>query len=74
MIWVAIFAGVNGYTDDIPLDELKRFEKELLQSLEKEHKDILDKIEKDKEIKDETRKELSQIIEAFKQSFTVEKK
>jgi F-type H+-transporting ATPase subunit alpha len=41
---VVIFAGTNGYLDDIPVADVKRFEIELLEYLRTRHSNILDTI------------------------------
>src|SRR5882672_7546980 len=41
---VSIFAGTGGYLDDIPVGDVKRFEKELLEWVSTRHRDVLDSI------------------------------
>src|SRR5689334_12502301 len=41
---VVIFAGTNGYLDDIPVADVKRFESELLDWFRNRHRDVLDGI------------------------------
>src|SRR5512135_3014252 len=45
-----IFAGTNGYLDEIPLEELSRFEKEFLEMMELKHKDVLNEISEKKDL------------------------
>jgi F-type H+-transporting ATPase subunit alpha len=41
---VSIFAGTNGYLDDLPVSDVSRFERELLEYMRTRHADILDTI------------------------------
>src|SRR4051794_1345790 len=41
---VSIFAGTNGYLDDIPTSDVKRFESELLDFVRTRHADLLNKV------------------------------
>ncbi|BBJ27841.1 F0F1 ATP synthase subunit alpha [Athalassotoga saccharophila] len=65
---VSIYAGVRGYIDDLPLGEVKRFEKGMIEKMKKETK-ILDKIREKKDIDAETEEELKRFIEEFKKKF-----
>lgn len=68
---VAIFAAVNGYVDDIPLEDVQRFEREWLAFLESQHKDILEEIRTSGDLTDETHEKLTGAIEQFKKGFAV---
>jgi F-type H+-transporting ATPase subunit alpha len=41
---VSIFAGTNGYLDDIPVSDVKRFETELLDFIRTRHADLVTKV------------------------------
>ena len=41
---VSIFAGTNGYLDEIPMEHVQRFERELLEMMELKHRDLLNEI------------------------------
>jgi F-type H+-transporting ATPase subunit alpha len=60
-----IFAGVNGYLDDIPLPEVKRFEKDFLAFLRTKHAEILATISTD--IPKETEETLRRLLTSFKE-------
>ncbi len=67
----AIFAGINGYLDDVPTAQVPRFQDELrehLRSQKKLYASILDKKDLPDELADALRKE----IEAFKKGFVVQ--
>ncbi|HNV86496.1 MAG TPA: F0F1 ATP synthase subunit alpha [Candidatus Omnitrophota bacterium] len=64
-----IFAGNEGYLDDIPAEKIKVFEKQFLAFLEEKYPDILLAIEKEKQISDPILGKLKQATLAFKQQF-----
>ena len=66
-----IFAGVNGYLDDIPVEACRRFEKEFLQFMETSKGEILAEIREKKDISPELEEKLKKAIEEFKQGFVV---
>lgn len=66
---VAIFAAVRGYTDDIPLEDVRRFESELLTYMESEHADLLETIRTTGQLEDGTSEKLAQAVEQFKKGF-----
>jgi F-type H+-transporting ATPase subunit alpha len=65
---IVLFAGTNGFTDDIPVDQVQTFEKELLRFLGSSHPEIQEAIAKEKAISDATDKALRAAIEEFKKS------
>ena len=68
---VIIYAGVNGYLDSITLDNIKRFEQELILFVHKsENKELLKKISKDQAITEESEKLIKKILSKFLQVFT----
>ena len=64
-----IFAATNGYLDDVPQDDVRRFETQFLSFLEKEHKAILDDIIAKKEVVSDIETRLQEAIIAFKKEF-----
>ena len=68
---IAIYAGVNGYLDDIPVNDVPRFQEELSEHLRAE-KSILDEIRDQGELSDELTERLEQEIQRFKQGFNVQ--
>ncbi|MGZ4355115.1 MAG: F0F1 ATP synthase subunit alpha, partial [Gaiellaceae bacterium] len=67
---VAIFAGVNGYLDDIPTEQVPRFHEELREHLKAEGA-VLNEIKESKDLGEETEKRLREEIERFKNGFSV---
>jgi len=68
---VAIYAGVNGYLDEIPTSEVVRFQEELREYL-RSSGDIYKTIRESGELSDELEEKLKAEIEKAKQSFNVE--
>ena len=66
---VIIFAGANGYLDDIAVSSVTKFEAELMPFMEAKYANILDSIRTEKKISDDTDAELRKAIEDFKASF-----
>jgi len=68
---VAIYAGVNGYLDEIPTSEVVRFQEELREHL-RSSGDIYKEIRESGQLSDELEEKLKAEIEKFKQGFNVE--
>ena len=66
---VAIFAGNEGFLDDLPLTSVVRFRTELLASLRASKPEIIETINTEKKLTDATETALKEAIAAFKQSF-----
>lgn len=68
---VSIFAGTNGYLDELPIGSIQRFEKEFLEMMEIKHRDILNEIVKTKDLSDQIQDKLASIVKDFVASFKV---
>ncbi len=68
---IAIYAGINGYLDEIPVAQVPRFQEELREHLKAE-KSILEEIRKTKDLSDELEKKLKAELEKFVKGFNVE--
>ena len=68
---VVLFAGTNGYADDVPADKMADWEAGLRRSMEASHPEILREIAESKRITDETRAVLRRAVEAFKAGWQV---
>jgi len=64
-----IFAGVNGYLDKLPVNQVGKFEQGLLGYMRSEGKAILDAIRADKQISDETKGKLKAALDSFSKTF-----
>ncbi len=67
---LVIFAGTNGYVDDVPVNALKKFEQELLRFAASKHADLLKDIVTKKQIDDSLKERIKAAIEEFKKTFT----
>ena len=68
---VSLFIGTNGYLDEIPLLQVQRFERELLEMMELKHKKVLDEIAEKKDLPDALAQQLHAIAKEFVASFKV---
>lgn len=68
---VSIFAGTNGFLDELPVDQVQRYERELLELMEVKHADLLAEIAMKKELTDELTGRLNTILRNFTESFKV---
>ncbi len=68
---VALYAGVNGFLDDIPVPQVPRFQGELREYMRTEGS-ILEEIRQSGDLPDELAERLSGELERFKQSFSVQ--
>jgi F-type H+/Na+-transporting ATPase subunit alpha len=66
---VSIWAGTSGQVDDVPVEDIRRFEAEFLDYLRREQKGILSAIAETKLLPEETVEALKAAIEKFKQQF-----
>jgi len=63
---MAIFAGTNGYLDDVPAEQVSVFEREFVQFMRTTHPQVGDQIAEDRTISPETEKALRAAIEEFR--------
>jgi F-type H+-transporting ATPase subunit alpha len=68
---VALYAGVNGWLDDIPTEQVPRFHEELREHMRAEGS-ILQTIRESGDLDDETTKKLDAELEKFKKAFNIE--
>ncbi|GHC94169.1 ATP synthase subunit alpha [Nocardiopsis terrae] len=66
---VSIWMGNTGLIDDVPVEDVRRFEEDFLSFLDREHKGVLDTIRDTGKFEDDSQKTLQSAIEKFKQSF-----
>jgi F-type H+-transporting ATPase subunit alpha len=67
---VVIYAGVNGYLDQLPVSKVKAFEEGFLRMLREKHTDILDAIRAEKALSDATSAKLKVATDAYAKSFS----
>jgi F-type H+-transporting ATPase subunit alpha len=61
-----IWSATNGFTDDVPVENLRKFEGELLSFIENSHPGVLQNMREKKAITDEIQKDLEQSLRDFK--------
>ncbi|MBW1601465.1 F0F1 ATP synthase subunit alpha [Streptomyces sp. JJ66] len=66
---VSIWAGTNGLMDEVPVADIRRFEKELLDFLHHEHKDLMTSIREGAKMSDDTLAKLREVVDSFKRQF-----
>ena len=66
---VLIFAGANGFLDDIPVSKLDEFETEFLDYMESLHGKLLKEINKVGKLTDDMIEKLEKIVTDFKKNF-----
>lgn len=66
---VSIFAGTNGYLDDLEVIDIKRFERELLDYVATRTPEVYEHIRTQGDLTDTIEKQLRQAIEDFKATF-----
>ncbi len=67
-----IFAGTNGYLDDLPVTSCRKFETELYRYVETAHPEIFREIREKKAISDELRDRIKSALVDFKERFQAE--
>ena len=65
---VSVWAGTTGKLDEVPVEDVLRFEKELLEHLRRNTK-VLDTIRETNDLKEDTVAELEKAVATFKKSF-----
>jgi F-type H+/Na+-transporting ATPase subunit alpha len=66
---VAIYAGVNGYLDGIPVAKVRSFEDGLLSLLRGKNADILNTIRDTRDLADDTAAKLKAVVEGYAKTF-----
>ncbi|HWT47245.1 MAG TPA: F0F1 ATP synthase subunit alpha [Mycobacterium sp.] len=66
---VSIFLGTGGHLDSVPVEDVRRFETELLDHMRASEEKILTTIRDTQKLTDETAEELEKVINNFKKGF-----
>jgi F-type H+-transporting ATPase subunit alpha len=64
---LSIYAGVNGFLDDVPVDQVLQFETDFLRYVQQHHMDLKKEIASISKIDDKVKERLKEIITTFKQ-------
>jgi F-type H+-transporting ATPase subunit alpha len=65
---IAIYAGTNGFIDDIPISDVRRFESELLDFVKSKHGALLDEIRTTRQLPD--KEKINSAIDEFQKLFS----
>ncbi len=66
---LSIWTVTNGFTDDIPIENISRFEEEFVEYVENTKPKLLAQIKKEGKLTDELTKELQEVAQGFKKRF-----
>jgi F-type H+-transporting ATPase subunit alpha len=66
---IVIFAGTNGFIDELPLNALKKYEQELFSFIESKHPNIFADILKKRELDSDLRAKINKALQDFKGTF-----
>lgn len=66
---IVLYAGTNGYADQVPLDRMRAWEQDLLRFMDTGYPEIGRKIAEEKRISEETERQLKEALEAFTRSW-----
>ncbi len=62
---VSIYLGTNGFLDSVPIHDVKKFEKEILEFIAVKYNNIFENIKKEKDISDSTKEEIKKAADEF---------
>jgi F-type H+/Na+-transporting ATPase subunit alpha len=62
---ISIYLGTKGYMEDIPVADIKRFEKEAIEFFEVKHGDILETLKKEKKISEQLEEKIKKAAQEF---------
>ena len=66
---ISVWAGTSGNLDDVPLEDVRRFDREFLDFVQRERKELVDTIRTSADLSDDSIKLLEQAITFFKKQF-----
>jgi F-type H+/Na+-transporting ATPase subunit alpha len=65
----SIWVGTNGYLDDVPLEDVGRFESDFLDYVQRNNSGIYETIRETQQLSDDTAAALKEAVEEFRQTF-----
>lgn len=68
---LSIWTVGNGFLDDIPVEKVQRFEKEMHEYVTRHDKKLLEKLKEGKKLDKETTAEIEKVVKEFKKRFTI---
>jgi F-type H+-transporting ATPase subunit alpha len=69
---LAIFAGTNGFVDDVAVEDIRRFEAELYRFVENSHPSLWNQLMEKKQLDDTMKHDFTKVLNEFKQRFKSE--
>ena len=63
---ISVFTGVKGFLDDVDLNKIKKFEKDIIEKVKLDKPEILESIQSSGKLEEEMEKNLIKIIEEYK--------
>ncbi|OYD08009.1 F0F1 ATP synthase subunit alpha [Paludifilum halophilum] len=66
---ISIYAATRGYLDDIPVEDVRRFEAELFSFVDSEHTDVMKQIREKKVMDEEIEEGMKKAVSEFKKGF-----
>jgi F-type H+-transporting ATPase subunit alpha len=66
---VSVWAGTNGRMDDVPVADIRRFEKELIDFLHRKHQGLMTSIKEGAKMSDDTIQAIDDAVAEFKKQF-----
>ena len=66
---IIIFAGTQGFLDDLPVEQVRKFEEELYRFIDNAHREIWDEIRQKKALDDSLRTKMKNALTEFKTRF-----
>ena len=69
---IILYAAINGYIDDVPVEKVVAFEANFHQFMEANHPEVGESIVKDKDITAKTEEALKAALEEFKKGWTIQ--
>jgi len=67
---ISVWAGTTGQLDEVPVEDVRRFDAEFLDHVRREHPELTDAIRSTGDLSDDTVSGLESAIESFKRTFT----
>ncbi|HEY5600439.1 MAG TPA: F0F1 ATP synthase subunit alpha [Candidatus Manganitrophaceae bacterium] len=69
---IAIYAGTSGGLDDLPVEQVEKFEKVFLKMMDEKYPEVVREIEKNKALTDDLTRKIDEALAAFKKEFRSE--
>ena len=63
---ISVFTGVKGFLDDVDLDKIKKFEKDIIEKIKSDKPEILELIQSSGKLEEDAERTLTQLIEEHK--------